>query len=85
MPSWDGDERRKDKSYHDLLIRIDANLSNLIEDFKQHKRDDNEKFDGIDVAFRGVDNRVKRVEEKIMWYSGALAVCMFIFNWIFMR
>ena len=85
MTPWDGEEKRKDKTYHDLLIRIDANLSNLIEDFKQHKRDDDEKFDGIDFAFKGVDNRIRNVEQNIKWYSGAIAACMFIFNWVFRR
>ena len=37
MTTWDGYERRKDKTYHDLLIRIDANMTNLIKEFEEHK------------------------------------------------
>lgn len=50
--TWDGRERRKKprvdgEGDHDLLIRIDANLSNFMRRFEDHERDDNRRFTEI--------------------------------------
>ena len=48
--SWDGNDRRRNNSEdHDLLIKIDNNLSNHIELVQTHIEDDKEKFNKLDA------------------------------------
>lgn len=52
MPEWNGDERRKEgrpysNESHDMLIRIDQNLSNFMKRFDEHVIDDNKHFDRL--------------------------------------
>ena len=44
---WDGGERRMNNRDHDLLTKIDANLSNFMRRFDDHIRDDHEQFETI--------------------------------------
>ena len=55
----------------DMLIRIDANLSNLLETFKQHILDDK-------VSFNQQDTRIKNLE-KAYWIGIGIIVVLNIF------
>lgn len=46
--SWDGENRRELPDGHDLLIRIDANLTNHIAVVAKHVIDDEVRFSKID-------------------------------------
>ena len=70
---WDGKNRRvnKEVNTHDLLIRIDSNLLNLISDFNEHKKLDLEMFNKINTSLSGDGNgnaglrtRLDRLEQK---------------------
>ena len=54
-----------DESDHDLLIRIDENLKNLIAIFKIHEKDDNDRFSKI-------NDRLAMVEKACWGVGGAL-------------
>lgn len=45
--SWDGEERRSESRDHDLLTKIDANLSNFMSRFDEHKQSDKEDFNRL--------------------------------------
>lgn len=48
--SWDGktERRQMGQEDHDLLTRIDANLSNHIDNMNNHVTDDSEHFNKLD-------------------------------------
>ena len=50
MSEWDGEERRSTTRDHDLLTKIDANLSNFMSRFEEHKKEDGEHFDRLYVG-----------------------------------
>jgi len=63
--SWDGTERRKtDCLDHDLLIRIDTNLTNFMDKFIAHVLEDK-------TAFINQDNRIKNIE-RVVWAAAGL-------------
>lgn len=43
---WNGEDRRESKD-HDLLTRIDANLTNFMSEFKDHTAEDKKSFEEI--------------------------------------
>jgi len=60
MSDFQGDERRQAKrDDHDVLTRIDANLSNFMSRFEMHVEEDKNLFDKIDA-------RTARLE-KFFW------------------
>ena len=50
MNKWDGRERRGENRDHDLLTKIDTNLSNFMSRFEEHKKDDEEHFNRLYVG-----------------------------------
>lgn len=61
---WEGDERRQKPrpsgcDDHDLLTRIDVNLSNFMKRFDQHEELDDKRFDGLFKRTSGL--------QKFMW------------------
>lgn len=51
---WDGKERRQDR-YHNILIRIDANLANFIDRFEKHEELDDQRFKDFEGRVRMVE------------------------------
>lgn len=50
MNGWDGKDRRRDPirgDDHDLLTKIDANLSNFMRRFDDHTAEDSKSFDKL--------------------------------------
>lgn len=48
MTEWNEEERRqKERDDHDLLTKIDVNLSNFMRRFDEHSESDKEHFDRI--------------------------------------
>lgn len=45
--TWNGEERRGENRDHDMLTRIDANLSNFMSRFDEHTVSDKEHFDRL--------------------------------------
>ena len=69
----ENEDRRKTGADHDLLIRIDQNLTNFIQQFNEHEDKDKEKF----------DSHSKRIMilERAFWCSvGAFAVGKAVFS-----
>lgn len=67
MNDYDGEDRRiNGKRDHDLLTRIDVNVSALMESFDNHV-DDDEK------SFTRLDERTSRLE-KFMWVTVGIVV-----------
>ena len=61
--NWNGDERRSKSLDHDLLIRIDSNLSNFMRVFAVHEKKDDE-------TFAEIDRRLKTLEKVFYGVSG---------------
>lgn len=66
---WDGKDRRHEErnesdDSHDLVVRIDTNLSNFMKRFEEHTKDDKESFDKIDA-------RTSRLEKFFYGVVGA--------------
>lgn len=60
MTTWDGKERRNgSREDHDLLTRIDVNLTNFMNKFDKHVIEDKE-------GFMEHDKRIKNLE-KVFW------------------
>ena len=76
MSEWDKKERRNGgqpggNKDHDLLTRIDVNLSNFMSRFDVHTKDDDKKFDAL----------FKRTStlQKFMWLiTGAVVIAEFM-------
>ena len=74
--TWDGrDRRHKDRPNgngdHDLLTRIDANLSNFMQRFDAHEELDDKRFSGL---FKRTDSL-----QRFMWLlMGAFAIIQFL-------
>ena len=67
--TWDGRERRKmNTDDHDLLIKIDANLSNHFEVMETHMLDDK-------VAFKKINEDMEWVK-KVLY--GGVGIIIFI-------
>lgn len=70
MSEWDGKDRRKDNARHnndhDVLTRIDANLSNFMRRFDDHAAEDVNNFTGINNKADKIEDRLSKVE-KVMW------------------
>lgn len=70
--AWSGEDRRKkDNGSHDLLIRIDANLSNHLEAFRAHADSDKEHFDRLYLQTSGLKKFMNRA-------IGAIVILMAI-------
>jgi len=71
---WEGTERRKGGTKdHDLLIRIDANVTTFMDQFDKHEADN--KLD-----FKTLFSRTGTTQ-KFMWLiAGALAIMEFYFR-----
>ena len=70
MADWDGLDRRKDGGDHDLLIRIDQNLTNHISRMNIHFIEDEKNF--------GEVNKRLGVVESWLWRGlGAIGVIVF--------
>ena len=76
MTSWDGKERRNGSQMdHDLLTKIDVNLSNFLKQFEQHIVDDKN-------GFVEHDKRIKNLE-KVFWCGvGVLFVLEVFFKFL---
>lgn len=69
MTDWDGKERRRvDTEVRDLVIRIDANLTNHINTVSKHVEDDNIRFQKIDKDIT--------IQSRIIY--GALGIASFL-------
>lgn len=76
---WDGIDRRHDDSRsgdHDVLTRIDANLSNFMRRFDDHTQDDIKNFTKIDVKANVIEERIGRLE-KALWVAVGGATIIF--------
>ena len=72
MTSWQGEERRASCADHDLLIKIDTNLTNFMGRFERHEEFDNTRFERL--------FRVSNWNQKVVWVIlGAVAFAEFIF------
>lgn len=65
---YSGEERRKTERDHDVLTRIDANLSNFMKRFEDHTQEDKNGFGRL-------DDRTARLE-RFMW--GAIGIIAFV-------
>lgn len=64
--AWDGEERRSEDRSHDLLIRVDTNLSNFMQRFEEHTEMDQKHFERIYPAISDL--------KSFMWkWTGAIA------------
>lgn len=72
MTSWDGKDRRKLSSEdHDMLTRVDANLTNLVNTFMNHIASDEKKFSDI-------HQRLKILERAYYIAVGVIIVVQFL-------
>lgn len=71
MSEWnDGDRKLVDRD-HDLLTKIDANLTNFMKRFDEHATEDRSNFEKHDV-------RITRLEKYGAMAVGALAILQYI-------
>lgn len=68
---WAGDERRQRERDHDLLTRIDENLSGFMKRYQEHEVDHNAKF-------KDTTARLEKVERYIYLGLGGLIVLEFV-------
>lgn len=61
MSEWKGEERRDNERDHDVLTRIDANLSNFMKRFEEHAADDEKNFQNL-------FDRMGKIE-RIVWMA----------------
>ena len=73
MNEYDGEERRSRDRDHDVLTRIDVNLSNFMSRFKEHVKGNNDDF-------ISVKTRLGRVEKWFWMGLGAFVVLQFLFK-----
>lgn len=74
--NWDGDERRTNgKKDHDLLIKIDSNLTNFIHNFDNHIKADEE-------SFKSQDGRIKSLEKAYWMGVGIIVIVEFVTRFI---
>ena len=70
--NYEGTERRVNKRYeHDLLIRIDANLTNFLDRFEKHEKADNE-------IYVGFGKRISLLEKAVWTFIGAVTLFAFV-------
>ena len=70
--NYEGMERRSDRKHeHDLLIRIDTNLTNFLERFEKHERTD-------EAIFIGFGKRLGLLEKALWTLIGALTLVAFV-------
>jgi hypothetical protein len=82
--SWDGRERRKvAMTDHDLLIKIDANLNNLCENFRTHKTDFIQHTLDDKICQGENDDRFKKIEAIIWRCAGGLTVIVILLKFMF--
>ncbi len=60
---------------HDILIRIDENLKNLIDNFNAHTKDD-------DLKFKDIGDRVGFLEDRYWVSVGAIIVIQIVIGWV---
>ena len=68
---WHGEERRNPDNDHDVLTRIDANLSNFMRQFDAHAKEDLEYFHKLNA-------RIEKAEKFIYIALGGIAVLEFV-------
>lgn len=74
--TWDGvNKRNDDKQDHDLLIRIDQNLENLIKIFHEHVLKDED-------SFKKLEERANRLEKALWIAIGIILAVNFIIKFI---
>lgn len=67
---WGGEERRKSVRDHDVLTRIDANLSNFLNRFEVHINEDANQF-------KELKEEVKSNQKYILLGIGGICVIAF--------
>lgn len=80
---WDGNERRRISREHDLLIRMDQNLSNHMKRVEEHFDDDKESFSKINENVEKLGIRTGRLENLWARIAGGLAVLIFLVEFLF--
>lgn len=83
MSDWEGTDRRKNdhREDHDVLTRIDVNLSNFMRRFEDHTKEDIECFKTEDAKLEKISGRLWTVE-KWMWVAiGGFSVLEFILKY----
>lgn len=71
MTEWEGEERRDKERDHDVLTRIDANLSNFMRRFDDHVEDDMGKF-------KRLTDDVSELKKYLFMGLGIIAFVVFI-------
>lgn len=74
---WDGKDRRRENRDHDVLTRIDVNLSNFMTRFEEHTVDDKSSFDKMEKAFEKLDERTKILENFKIKFVAVVAAIVF--------
>ncbi len=89
---WDGKERRGNTEDHDILIRLDANVSNLIDLVEHHRKDFKSHMDKDDLNFQAVSTEMQNITDKcesnqklvmniILPAMGGFSVLMFLITY----
>lgn len=80
---WDGEERRNGKSTdHDLLTRIDVNLSNFIKAFDNHIIDDDIRFNDLKEQLKENNKNIQFLNNRYWMIIGALILVEIILRFI---
>ena len=75
MDKWDGNERRNGKSLdHDLLTKIDANLTNFLKNFDNHVIDDDVRFKAFNVLLVENNKKWEFLNNRYWMVVGALVL-----------
>ena len=80
MAPWDGKERRvNNNADHDLLTRIDTNLDNYLNQFKEHKGEFSVHLEDDKGNFGKIDKELTTIQ-KFIWVATGIIVCIEFFS-----
>ena len=86
MTSYNGPDRRNGKSEdHDLLIKIDTNLSNFMKSFDNHTIEDDMKFKITNENLKDANKKIEFLNNRYWMVVGALLLIEVIarfFKWV---
>jgi len=82
MTQWDGKERRLNDRDHDVLTRIDANLSNFMSRFDKHTETFDEHIKKDSDDFKSVNEKLDDTRKYIWMAVGGIFVLEMIISFI---
>jgi hypothetical protein len=76
------DERRKDGELSERVVRVETQMGRLVSDAESEKDTRRRVNQSIDQRFAATDLRLNKIERTIWTAAGALAVIIFVIEFV---